>query len=206
METFCICVITYFFLFVVGNPLLSERDGNHTRTQKIWQLYPESRKPTTLWKRWKLISHRKRNEIYMTIVGNPLLSERDGNTTALLATSLTFLLTSETHYSLKEMETSTFSKSTDGRTHIRRKPTTLWKRWKLFIILIIHLNIKNLSETHYSLKEMETSLELYMLYHCTLHVGNPLLSERDGNWCLWTGNYHTIQLVGNPLLSERDGN
>jgi len=38
------------------------------------------------------------------------------------------------------------------------------------------------SETHYSLKEMET-VELQAKYHGTLcYVGNPLLSERDGNF------------------------
>jgi len=38
-----------------------------------------------------------------------------------------------------------------------------------------------LSETHYSLKEMETSFVNVIKPHCDLYVRNPLLSERDGN-------------------------
>jgi len=37
------------------------------------------------------------------------------------------------------------------------------------------------SETHYSLKEMETSRLAPEKYRYWLYVGNPLLSERDGN-------------------------
>jgi len=37
-------------------------------------------------------------------------------------------------------------------------------------------------------------------------VGNPLLSERDGNLLFRLLTYSIIFIVGNPLLSERDGN
>ena len=40
---------------------------------------------------------------------------------------------------------------------------------------------QHLSETHYSLKEMETSLMKNVLPPTRTGVGNPLLSERDGN-------------------------
>ncbi len=62
---------------------------------------------------------------------------------------------SETHYSLKEMETIT-----------------------------VHDKIQKLrflSETHYSLKEMETLMHELGIETVLEVVGNPLLSERDGN-------------------------
>jgi len=37
-----------------------------------------------------------------------------------------------------------------------------------------------MSETHYSLKEMETTIEKIFKFNI-IKVGNPLLSERDGN-------------------------
>jgi len=37
-------------------------------------------------------------------------------------------------------------------------------------------------------------------------VGNPLLSERDGNLFLGDNTPLLFLPVGNPLLSERDGN
>jgi len=37
-------------------------------------------------------------------------------------------------------------------------------------------------------------------------VGNPLLSERDGNILPAVFRTHPDTCVGNPLLSERDGN
>jgi len=65
---------------------------------------------------------------------------------------------SETHYSLKEMETMNL-KSIDPASDSK------------------------MSETHYSLKEMET----FFLPRCLQQTGsiivrNPLLSERDGNY------------------------
>ena len=64
-------------------------------------------------------------------VGNPLLSERDGNSHRPFFPPHNIPLESETHYSLKEMETV----SSDPE----------------------HWMVKFESETHYSLKEMETS-------------------------------------------------
>jgi len=65
-----------------------------------------------------------------TPVRNPLLSERDGNLPSLIPPSY-FSLLSETHYSLKEMETI-------------KQPFPALPCFS--------------SETHYSLKEMETEL------------------------------------------------
>jgi len=93
--------------------------------------------------------------IFVKIVGNPLLSERDGNKNSVQRVAIQYWAKSETHYSLKEMETFL---SSFGRTLLYR-----------------------LSETHYSLKEMETTSKLLKnCFHVTF-VGNPLLSERDGN-------------------------
>ena len=39
------------------------------------------------------------------VVGNPLLSERDGNCDYVVYVIVVFIVVSETHYSLKEMET-----------------------------------------------------------------------------------------------------
>ncbi len=118
--------------------------------------------------------------IKIYIVGNPLLSERDGN------------------------ELWTEVNNADRSTG--RKPTTLWKRWKPFWWYSQIFSTTWLSETHYSLKEMETSFfpKLVDLFRC--HVGNPLLSERDGNLnsCCATSSFSIT--VGNPLLSVRDGN
>ncbi len=87
---------------------------------------------------------------------------------------------SETHYSLKEMETIV---------------CTVKQLFKPFV-----------SETHYSLKEMETLQSLFVLVLKKAYVGNPLLSERDGNHQM-KHNSEILHLeVGNPLLSERDGN
>jgi len=88
------------------------------------------------------------------LVGNPLLSERDGNISSL-------------------------------STLVRAK---YW------------------SETHYSLKEMETRLGRVHLAKYSYLVGNPLLSERDGNSSSLTQSSILNFFVGNPLLSERDGN
>jgi len=88
---------------------------------------------------------------------------------------------SETHYSLKEMETA----CPEVRFHCRFYT----------------------SETHYSLKEMETTTCILPQGKVTVCVGNPLLSERDGNeFVRKLFKFLYLLLVGNPLLSERDGN
>jgi len=68
-------------------------------------------------------------KIKICVVGNPLLSERDGNFIIRFILKLIYNL-SETHYSLKEMETN--------------------HNYSCCSILCYQ------SETHYSLKEMET--------------------------------------------------
>jgi len=89
-----------------------------------------SRKPTTLWKRWKPS---------FSLTSSPYSS-----------------LVSETHYSLKEMETN-FNILCEF-VFISRKPTTLWKRWKPSFSLTSSPYSSLVSETHYSLKEMETRI------------------------------------------------
>jgi len=52
---------------------------------------------------------------------------------------------------------------------------------------------------------METTTSYSESRGTTFSVGNPLLSERDGNYAsLGLSTYFLF--VGNPLLSERDGN
>jgi len=141
------------------------------------------RKPTTLWKRWKpsvfvllltfffLLSEThyslKEMETILELrksdnstqkVGNPLLSERDGNSSLIVSVTKYIWPLSETHYSLKEMETQLLYWPHRWLSYLRRKPTTLWKRWK-------PLHSRNLQMGE------------------RIFVGNPLLSERDGN-CL----------------------
>jgi len=89
------------------------------------------RKPTTLWKRWKLGFHQLLQCSVLCWVGNPLLSERDGNLDPARSFVNVIKPQSETHYSLKEMET--------------------------LLIYCCKFGIHTLSETYYSLKEMETS-------------------------------------------------
>jgi len=86
----------------VGNPLLSERDGNLI-TNKFPVFDVTVGNP--------LLSERDGNSVLppsaypcpKLIVGNPLLSERDGN--ILAESTFNPAFQSETHYSLKEMET-----------------------------------------------------------------------------------------------------
>ena len=195
----------------------------------VWNFF--CRKPTTLWKRWKPVLSEDHVDEPEVNVGNPLLSERDGNRASGVTCEPCQTTKSETHYSLKEMETELLTLTTLPDGGIGRKPTTLWKRWKLLFIALweplsvlsrkpttlwkrwkhtVFMCIKHTntscrkpttlwkrwkqtcffvpfycdprtSETHYSLKEMETNnvtfdgpLDLWI-------VGNPLLSERDGN-------------------------
>jgi len=58
------------------------------------------------------------------LVRNPLLSERDGNCQGYEAILQRPITRSETHYSLKEMETSSLLLA-EKRIHPRRKLTTL---------------------------------------------------------------------------------
>ena len=139
----------------VGNPLLSERDGNSTKFIFGSFIVISGRKPTTLWKRWKPVSP----------CDKPMAKSS----------------MSETHYSLKEMETLEPMTNALPSSLNCRKPTTLWKRWKQAPVLA-------------------------GVYHFGYIVGNPLLSERDGNSSTVMRHEFGISSVGNPLLSERDGN
>ncbi len=242
----------------VGNPLLSERDGNWPIVYYSSHLSNPSRKPTTLWKRWKRSPPSYRMIIYYSQVGNPLLSERDGNfkngslgapinlhvgnpllserdgnhkweetrihysasfgrkpTTLWKRWKLTIsrricatlLGLSETHYSLKEMETCFRRALILLWFRNGRKPTTLWKRWKLCLVLFFYPLFFRWSETHYSLKEMETTL-LKSTFRCHYLIGRKptTLWKR---WKLEISPLRDISIakfVGNPLLSERDGN
>jgi len=99
METKPVHLDTVYLICHVGNPLLSERDGN------------------------------KKNSAIETglngsLVGNPLLSERDGNDVSVVFQKLLEVLMSETHYSLKEMETG-FNLISVIAILNSRKPTTL---------------------------------------------------------------------------------
>ena len=165
----------------VGNLLLSERDGNMFHTIPSIEFRINSRKPTTLWKRWKpLFLCFLNNSHHLIHVGNLLLSERDGNSYNFLCTRILLLF--------------------------RRKPTTLWKRWKQCSLLMNTSYLLSTSETYYSLKEMETQPYLFR------HTTHPFLSEtyyslkemetqlEEKRWEL------VLLLVGNLLLSERDGN
>ncbi len=113
----------------VRNPLLSERDGNYLPDGGISTVNCPVRNP--------LLSERDGNYqlqhlfcIFMPYVRNPLLSERDGNYLVQRSGQDAIELQSETHYSLKEMET--------------------------LIVWVRNLTHPFRSETHYSLKEMET--------------------------------------------------
>ncbi len=155
METDLHSITFFISSSPVGNPLLSERDGN-------------------------IINHIIPFTISL-IVGNPLLSERDGNTPKTAATSLPPIPLSETHYSLKEMETSLITNE------------------KSFVIRIVGNPLLS-----------ERDGNFYLLYICHIYpsliVGNPLLSERDGNKITVSPVSNQSFNVGNPLLSERDGN
>ncbi len=163
----------------VRNPLLSERDGNYdhcrnrqnrwksqkpTTLWKRWKPYrPDGRviwkylcqKPTTLWKRWKPHIYSDLPVHTLLHVRNPLLSERDGNSSSL------------TQYSgMNSRVRNPLLSERDGNKYlpgkflnsssVSRKPTTLWKRWKPIHLSMTRILFSFLSETHYSLKEMET--------------------------------------------------
>ncbi len=214
----------------VGNPLLSERDGNCSLFTCVKPLTLTCRKPTTLWKRWKpwcFLSNYNfafsmsethyslkemetlfclyRLPLLLLQVGNPLLSERDGNfrgnsywvSLNISGRKPTTLwkrwkpapspvrnvktLHSRKPTTLWKRWKLVFNSDVSWRWVQSRKPTTLWKRWKLFFWVCLLFDLHSRSETHYSLKEMET---LQNPLHYCLHrskVGNPLLSERDGN-------------------------
>jgi len=79
METLLNNLIKHIRNLHVRNPLLSERDGNFQDTNLCF--------------------------FFQFPVRNPLLSERDGNPNLSLGGNTITFEKSETHYSLKEMET-----------------------------------------------------------------------------------------------------
>jgi len=87
---------------------------------------------------------------------------------------------SETHYSLKEMET--FMEGTTYTVAIILSETHYsLKEMETFVNVIKpHCDLYT-SETHYSLKEMETTYFGLIKLPYSFCVRNPLLSERDGN-------------------------
>jgi len=121
---------------------------------------PSCRKPTTLWKRWK----QNRTKL---LPQNPFYHRRKPTT----------LWKRWKHKQYQQLHNYTLS--------VCRKPTTLWKRWKLCCEFRNIRSSHRKSETHYSLKEMETFLGAADSYYRSWWVGNPLLSERDGNLLLY---------------------
>ena len=190
----------------VGNPLLSERDGNNKALRSTAVGSIHSRKPTTLWKRWKLrtwssipspeiissethyslkemetfkrffqflccfltvsethysLKEMETSESFLRffvvgIVSETHYSLKEMETAQSQSKYIFSYSLSETHYSLKEMETETRSAKAMSSMLNRRKPTTLWKRWKLDTTIIPSYQFFSTSETYYSLKEMET--------------------------------------------------
>jgi len=198
----------YNIHFWVGNPLLSERDGNNKGEPLCW------------------------NNVFW--VGNPLLSERDGNCKLNRNAYFWVEWWSETHYSLKEMETQSHSWYTSFCLELSRKPTTLWKRWKLIFRGGMQVfGFSQVGNPLLSERDGNISPTSLLVFEFFPRVGNPLLSERDGNsttlypsrclwsytrrkpttlWKRWKHKNSTVPqpsnkiAVGNPLLSERDGN
>ncbi len=143
----------------VGNPLLSERDGNIDLSYTLATALNIRRKPTTLWKRWK--------PILISLSGFIVSGSRKPTTlwkrwkqVERLRLSIVEKFLSETHYSLKEMETGQTPPRSEFQPFGSRKPTTLWKRWKRWTLRTSAIPFLISSETHYSLKEMETSFLL----------------------------------------------
>ncbi len=154
METCVEPACLKFLHHIVRNPLLSERDGNF-RGNSYWvSLNIPGQKPTTLWKRWKPCKSSPIN-INWNISQKPTTLWKRWKLEALNAWRVYDELRSETHYSLKEMETPTAFNGIPS-TVTSQKPTTLWKRWKLRQLEFFNNPHLIKSETHYSLKEMET--------------------------------------------------
>jgi len=91
--------------------------------------------------------------------------------------------TSETHYSLKEMETSQSAADKKLLSFLVRNPLLSERDGNNKFGILEILAESTLSETHYSLKEMETLSKNNLDFFFFEKVRNPLLSERDGNQC-----------------------
>ncbi len=139
----------------VGNLLLSERDGNKSIDPASDSKIFTRRKPTTLWKRWKLMPYTKSSF---------------GSFTCRKPTTLWKRWKQNVPFSERE-----------GWINTSRKPTTLWKRWKPYSLFLNNESYPRKSETYYSLKEMETLPTPSRPLQPLQVVGNLLLSERDGS-------------------------
>ncbi len=91
---------------------------------------PTSRKPTTLWKRWKPETGYPKKFFTVVWVGNPLLSERDGNS-SIFVMPVNSTLSCRKPTTLWKRWKHVFAIKVVQRHRYGRKPTTLWKRWKL---------------------------------------------------------------------------
>jgi len=96
------------------------------------------------------------HSVSISKVRNPLLSERDGNTSAVLTTALLATSLSETHYSLKEMETLHPLVQVGLLPHQVRNPLLSERDGNGRTYPLHPVSSHFMSETHYSLKEMET--------------------------------------------------
>jgi len=206
METWLFNTIKNLIKKLVGNPLLSERDGNRSFKTSCFSIFRHRRKPTTLWKRWKRRSfkisffsissssetHYSLKEMETPVVrnslgeasksvGNPLLSERDGNIITFQHLNKCCSSLSETHYSLKEMETTSPKRSKIPSSKSVGNPLLSERDGNCTVKPLCFKPALNMSETHYSLKEMETQQPKRCWQTPWIFVGNPLLSERDGN-------------------------
>jgi len=105
METLVQCPSPLLLESTVGNPLLSERDGN--LFQGLKDPIANFNKSETHYslKEMETLQHTTHAFLVLSIVGNPLLSERDGNVSIITIQQSFYNVSSETHYSLKEMET-----------------------------------------------------------------------------------------------------
>ncbi len=189
---------------MVRNPLLSERDGNLADPTYWNSENLTSQKPTTLWKRWKPYDDC-RNRQYRWKMSETHYSLKEMETSSGFFQMNLPCHKSETHYSLKEMETIAVQFLLVTSITPGQKPTTLWKRWKLIRKYLSKLCLCLCQKPTTLWKRWKLSRLRSHLTKTNNEVGNPLLSERDGNkffMCLLAQG--TCQ-VGNPLLSERDG-
>ena len=139
----------------VGNPLLSERDGNYASPRIVRCLSGYGRKPTTLWKRWKLF-HRHTFRINGIQVGNPLLSERDGNFLDVASFFWNQPLVGNPLLSERDGNSLISTNVSNSRQCVGNP--LLSERDGNYCTNNSGAVLTGESETHYSLKEMETPM------------------------------------------------
>ena len=170
---------TFIPIVVVRNPLLSERDGNTSLIKSALLIVHTCQKPTTLWKRWKPQPIENTMDKLYNIVRNPLLSERDGNLLNA-STAQPFMEGSQKPTTLWKRWKLAPPSLLTRLGGVRQKPTTLWKRWKPAKALPTKNFYLFLSETHYSLKEMETTNLASLKY-----LLNPPCQKPTTLWKRW---------------------